>query len=88
MSGAVAGGTSVTKSPRWKRARFDLSKDHPKSSVRTFLTRYVALDPTRKHFRYVKRAPDANGQFQAELHVPSFNCKVYVGMPSSTEKGS
>ena len=86
MSGAVAGGTSVTKSPRWKRARFDLSKDHPKSSVRTFLTRYVALDPTRKHFRYVKRAPDANGQFQAELHVPSFNCKVYVGMPSSTEK--
>ena len=64
----------------------DLSREHPKTSARNFVTRYLARDPTPHDFRYVLQAADADGKVSAELHGPYFNRNIYVGMPSDTEK--
>ncbi|CAE7756656.1 RE1 [Symbiodinium sp. CCMP2456] len=63
----------------------DLLQKDPKSTVKIFLSRYLARDPVwAEDCWYSSWSEDS--QFIAELHVPRFNDKIYVGTWSLTQK--
>ena len=68
-------------------AGMDLREKDPKSTVKIFLSRYLARDPVwAEDCWYSSWCEDS--QFIAELHVPCFNDKVYVGTWSLTQKAA
>ncbi|CAE7750842.1 ANXA6 [Symbiodinium sp. CCMP2592] len=85
---------SVQSSPVKKRkppappnqsAGMDLFEKDPKSTVKIFLSRYLPRDPVwAEDCWYSSWSEDS--QFIAELHVPCFSDKVYVGTWSLTQK--
>ena len=63
----------------------DLAEDHPKTTVRKFMTRYLGRDPCKDDYWYTSFQQD-DGRITAEFHVPSFHDIVHVSEPCNTEK--